>query len=78
MDRNEYAIEALVKTRIEEAMAIAARRRLLVDRRPGLRARLGGVLVAAGAEIGALGARLAQLGQRLATGAAATTETGHA
>lgn len=79
MTMNEYAFETLVKTRLEEARAFAARRRLLRDGRRALRARLGGVLVTAGAEIGALGARLARLGRRLAAGAAGTAaETGRA
>lgn len=79
MTLNEYAFETLVKTRIEEARTFATRRRLLRDLRPGLRARLGGVLVTSGAELTALGARLAHLGRRLAAGATgAAAETGRA
>lgn len=72
MDMNEYVLETLAKTRIDEAMARAARRRLLGDHRPGLRTRLGGVLVTAGADIAALGARIGQLGQRWVAGTAST------
>ena len=47
MDLNEYTLAFLVHTKLEDARAAAARRHL-VPRRPGLRGRLGTVLVAAG------------------------------
>lgn len=48
MDGNEYALATLVATRLEDARAFAARRRLVPRRRPGVRARLGRLLIAVG------------------------------
>jgi hypothetical protein len=47
MDLNEYTLAFLVHTKLEDARAAAARRHL-APRRPGLRGRLGTVLVAVG------------------------------
>jgi hypothetical protein len=48
MDFNEYTLAALVRTRLDEARALAARRRLAPRRRARARARLGEVLIALG------------------------------
>jgi hypothetical protein len=48
MDFNEYALATLVRTRLEDARALAARRRLVPRRRRSVRARLGQVLIAVG------------------------------
>ena len=48
MDFNEDTLATLVATRLAEARAFAARRRLVPRRRSGVRARLGAVLIAIG------------------------------
>jgi hypothetical protein len=49
MDLNEYALEKLVQTTLDDARAHAARRRLAErSRRTSLRARLGLTLIATG------------------------------
>ena len=47
MDLNEYTLAVLVETRLADARAAAARRRL-TPRRPGMRGRLGMILIAVG------------------------------
>ena len=48
MDQNEYALAALVDTKLGELRAEAARRALVPRRRLRVRARLGTVLIAVG------------------------------
>ena len=48
MESNEYALASLVETKLEDARAAAARRGLVARHRPGLRARLGTVLIVVG------------------------------
>ncbi len=48
MDFDEYTLAVLVRTRLEEARALTARRQLVARHRPSVRARLGVVLIAMG------------------------------